>query len=117
MQHFQIFSKEPEWHQYFFCSLDYKVHKKPEHIKVQPSKVKVTHVYNQSVWSDVPSTGTQVTQFLVNAETGPGSTTTVTSSDIRTLLQVMTRFTYCMLVLRIGQNFIHVVDHRFCKTS
>ena len=33
--------------------------KPPEHIIAQPSKVKVTHVYNQSVWSHVPSTVVQ----------------------------------------------------------
>ena len=77
---FRIYSK-------IIAITDLNINKRPEHIVAQPSQVKVTHVYNQSVWSDILSSkttpATKVTQL-----TGPVNTTVVTDCDIKTLIQV-----------------------------
>ncbi|KAK3589140.1 hypothetical protein CHS0354_017107 [Potamilus streckersoni] len=69
-----------------------KIQQQPANIFSQPSKVKVTQIYNQSVWSEIPVCTPPHAHFLVNPDDKYSSTslpsTPVTQSDIRTLLQV-----------------------------
>lgn len=54
--------------------------KPPDHIIAQPSRVKVTHVYNQSVWSNIPSTAVQ---DHVTPSPSPGHTNQVTAQLLK----------------------------------
>ncbi|KAL3856862.1 hypothetical protein ACJMK2_011573 [Sinanodonta woodiana] len=70
-----------------------KIQQRPANVFFQPSKVKVTQIYNQSVWSEVPVCTPPHAHFLVNPDEKYHSSTSlpstpVTQSDIRTLLQV-----------------------------
>ncbi|KAL4223294.1 spermatogenesis [Mactra antiquata] len=59
--------------------------KQSNHFVPQPSRVKVTHIYNQTVWSEVPATAPS--SCLTHPEGNPTHNTS-TTTDINTLKQI-----------------------------
>ncbi|XP_045171286.2 golgin subfamily A member 3-like isoform X2 [Mercenaria mercenaria] len=65
-----------------------------EHFIAQPSRVKVTHVYNQTVWSQVPATASYDTPHISKPQVKlSASDIVVKGTDINTLQQISSNTT------------------------
>ncbi|XP_060605796.1 golgin subfamily A member 3-like isoform X2 [Ruditapes philippinarum] len=68
--------------------------KEGERFLAQPSRVKVTHVYNQTVWSQVPATASSHTPYINKAQVKlSAGDIVVKGTDISTLQQISSNTT------------------------